>query len=98
VDDLNQLSQTIDNASFAQDKKKVFKTSVTHYYFTVDQVIHLASKFSFDNDRLDIVELAYPKIIDLDKNYLLYNCFTFSDAKSKLEKFIDDFNKNPGPK
>jgi hypothetical protein len=59
----------------------------------VDQVIRLASKFSFDNDKLEVVEMLYPKIIDLNKNYLLYNCFTFSDAKNKLEKFIETNSK-----
>ena len=92
-DDMNQLVSAIDNAPFVQDKKNVLKTAYNYHYYMVDQVIRLASKFSFDNDRLDVVEMLYPKIIDLNKNYLLYNCFTFSEAKNKLEKFIEANNK-----
>jgi hypothetical protein len=94
-EDLNQLAATVDNASFAQDKKNVIRTAAPYHYFMVDQVIRLASKFSFDNDKLDVIETLYPKIINIDKNYMLYNCFTFSDAKNKLEKFINDYNKPP---
>lgn len=94
-DEFGQLLQVVDNASFAQDKKRVVKTSVLSHYFMVDQLIRLASKFSFDNDKLEVVETVYPKLLDLDKNYLLYNCFTFSDAKTKLEKFIEENNANP---
>lgn len=94
-EDLNQLTAAIDNASFAQDKKGVIRTAAPYHYFMVDQVVRLASKFSFDNDKLDVIETLYPKIIDINKNYLLYNCFTFSDAKNKLEKFIEASNRPP---
>ena len=55
----------------------------------MDEVIKLVSNFAFDNDKLDVIELFYPRLVDLEKNYLLYNCLTFSDGKNKLEKFID---------
>lgn len=87
--EFEQLMSAVEKSPFDQDKKKIIKTSAMNNYFLVDQVIKLASKFAFDKDKLDMVESLYPKILDLDKNYLLYNCFTFSDSKDKLEKFID---------
>ena len=87
--EFDQLITSLEKTPFDKDKKVIVRTSANNNYFMVDQVIKIASKFSFDNDKLDVIQTLYPKIIDLDKNYLLYNCFTFSDSKTKLEKFIN---------
>ena len=87
--EFNQLVSSVENTAFDQDKKKIVKSASASNYFMVDQVIKLVSKFAFDNDKLDVIELLYPRLVDLEKNYLLYNCLTFSDGKNKLEKFID---------
>jgi hypothetical protein len=92
----DQLLSTIERTPFVQDKKKVLRTSAMSNYFMTDQVITLASKFPFDNDRIDVIETLYPRILDPDKNYLLYNCFTFSDGKNKLENFINGYKRQNG--
>ena len=96
-EEFDQLMLSLEQTSFDQDKKKVVRTACLNNYFMVDQAIKLASKFSFDNDRLDVIETLYPHLLDQDKNYLLYNCFTFSDAKNKLETFIQGNNQNIHP-
>jgi hypothetical protein len=94
--DFDQLLGAIDASSFDRDKKKIISASSLNHYFLIEQVIKIAQKFSFDNDKLEIIEKLYPKITDLDKNYLLYNCFVFSDSKNKLDKFIEENSKNKG--
>lgn len=90
MQEFDQLLGAVEQSSFDQDKKKIVKTSSNNNYFLVEQVIKLTSKFSFDKDKLDVIEILYPRVLDLDKNYLLYNCFTFSDSKGKLEKFMEE--------
>lgn len=90
--EFDQLIRSLEQAPFDPDKKKIIRTCANNNYFMVDQAIVLASKFSFDNDKLDVIKVLYPRLLDYDKNYLLYNCFTFSDGKNKLEKFIDEQN------
>jgi len=87
--EFDQLVTSLERTPFDKDKKIIVRTSATNNYFMVDQVIKIASKFSFDNDKLEVIQTLYLKIIDVDKSYLLYNCFTFSDGKNKLEKFIE---------
>ncbi|HEY4787052.1 MAG TPA: DUF4476 domain-containing protein [Bacteroidales bacterium] len=87
--DFDQLMGMVERTPFAQDKKKIISTSAMSNYFLIDQVVKLTSKFSFDNDRLDVIQLLYPRILNLDKNYLLYDCLTFSDSKNKLQRFIE---------
>ena len=88
--EFDQLMDAVQHAAFDQDKKKVIRTASINNYFLIDQVIRMASKCAFDKDRLEIIQLLYSRILDLDKNYLLYNCLTFSDSKNKLEQFIRD--------
>lgn len=89
--EFQMLITSVEQAPFTQDKVKVIRTSAMNNYFFIDQVIKLASKLPFDSDKLEVVETLYPRILDVDKNYLLYNCFTFSDSKNKLEKFIKEY-------
>jgi hypothetical protein len=89
--DFQMLLASVEQAPFTQDKVKVIRTSAMNNYFFIDQVIKLTSKLPFDGDKLEVVETLYPKILDVDKNYLLYNCITFSDSKNKLEKFIREY-------
>jgi len=96
MQEFDQLLGAVEKSPFDQDKKKIVKTSATNNYFLVDQVIKLTSKFSFDKDKLDVIEILYPRILDLDKNYLLYNCFTFSDSKDKLGKFMEENTHSMG--
>jgi hypothetical protein len=90
VIEFSQLTESIDGNAFDQDKKKIVRTSSMSNYFLIDQVIKIVAKFSFDKDKLEVIQILYPRILDLDKNYLLYNCFTFSDSKNKLEQFIEE--------
>jgi hypothetical protein len=89
--EFDQLMEAVQHSAFDQDKKKVIRTASVNNFFMIDQVIKMASKCAFDKDRLEIIQILYPRILDLDKNYLLYNCFTFSDSKNKLEQFIRDY-------
>jgi hypothetical protein len=93
VTEFNQLNESLEKTPFDQDKRKIIKTSAMNNYFLIDQAIQIVSKFPFDKDKLDIIEVIYPRILDLDRNYLLYNCFTFSDSKDKLEKFIEEYSR-----
>jgi len=90
MQEFDELLRSVEREPFDQDKRNVVSTSSTNNYFLVDQVIKVTSKFSFDKDKLDVIKILYPRILDLDKNYLLYNCFTFSDSKSKLERFMQE--------
>jgi hypothetical protein len=90
MQEFDQLLGAVEKSSFDQDKRKIVNTSSANNYFLIDQVIKLTSKFSFDKDKLDVIEILYPRILDIDKNYLLYNCFTFSDSKNKLERFMQE--------
>jgi hypothetical protein len=86
-----ELIKTINNSSFQDDKKQIIRSSSNHNFFTVAQVIEIATIYPFDDDRLDVIKTLYPRILDVHKNYLLYNCFKFDSEKEKLERFINDY-------
>ena len=93
-DEFESLLNAINKAPFSSDKKKIIMSAGDHNFFLCDQVIQLASKLSFDNDKLEMVEALYPKVLDRDKSYTLFNCFTFSTSKDKLQNFIKQFDND----
>jgi sulfatase maturation enzyme AslB (radical SAM superfamily) len=73
-------------AHFASERTKILYSAAMRNYFTVIQVNTIIKDFHFDSDRLEVIEILYPKIIDKENMFALYNCLDFS--KDKLDKII----------
>ncbi len=88
------LSRMIENESFESDKMKVIIASVPGKYFTIYQLTRLLEEFSFEDNRLKVVEIIYPAIVDRENSDLLFDYFTFSSSKEKLNSIILGSNRN----
>jgi hypothetical protein len=86
------LLSTVDNEMMPSDKIKVINISGTTNYFTMDQLVALLEKFTFDKDRLQVIENIYPRLVKVDNAHVLFNYLTFSSSKDQLEKIIKEGN------
>lgn len=86
--DFNQLKQTMNNASFESTRMLIFKQVLSYSYFTTSQVRELMSMFWFEDTKLDVAKLAFPKTIDQNNYYLVYNEFSFSSSVDDLGNYI----------
>jgi hypothetical protein len=85
---------TIDNQKFESDKITVIREAAVTNYFMIGQLIQLLEKLSFDDDRIKVIELVYPAILDRENSHLLYNFLNFSSSKEKLNQIILENNSN----
>ncbi len=88
--EFNLLKRNVTEASFADNKKQIVTASAVNHFFVVIQLIELLNIFPFDDNKLEIIQVVYPKILDPGNKYLLYNCLIFSSSKEKLDKIIQD--------
>ncbi len=86
--DFQALKHTIDNGSFESTKLNIFKQALTYNYFTSGQVRELMNLFWFENTKLEVAKLAYPKTIDKNNYYTLNNEFSFSSSVNELGDYI----------
>jgi len=56
--------------------------------FLVSQTKALLEQFSFSNDKLEAVRILWPRVLDRNNSFLLYEAFPFSSDKEKLRKII----------
>jgi len=86
--DFSQLKQTINNAGFESTRMNIFKQALPYNYFTTAQVRELMDLFWFENSKLELAKLAYPKTVDQNNYYLVNNEFSFSSSVNELGDFI----------
>jgi hypothetical protein len=86
--DFMQLRNSIDRGSFESTKLNIFKQALAYNYFTTGQIRELMSLFSFENSKLEVAKLAYPKTVDPQNYYALNNEFSFSSSVDELGDFI----------
>jgi hypothetical protein len=89
-----ELMNAVSSEPFDKNKRQVIATSSEFNFFMTDQVVSLAALFSFDEGKIEVIKILYPKILDRDKNYLLYKCVTFPRSKQDLEDFIGNYKRD----
>ncbi len=88
-----ELLTALDNASFDSDKKRLIEMAAANSLFTTGQVRILAETYSFDSEKLWLLKLMYPLIVDRDRAFLLQDILSFSSSKEEFVKFATDFDR-----
>jgi len=84
----SQLKQTVNNSSFESDKVMMVKQVITSNYFTVKQVKEILRLFNFESSKLEIAKLIYPKTIDNQNFFSVFDEFSYSSSKQELNQYI----------
>jgi hypothetical protein len=90
--EFNELLNTVKKQSFKDDKVRVIRLSAGYNFYTVNQVVTLAKTAHFGDERVEIIKVLYPRIIDYHKSFQLYECLTFDSEKKKLEQIINEYD------
>ncbi len=82
---ISQLEQE----PFPENKIDVLRTAARDNCFTVSQAIQIANVFHFDEDKLKAMKIVYPKLVDKQEVYRIYQVFTFPDTKEEFREWIE---------
>ena len=81
------LSST--NPSGVGNSKSWVRSSKDSLYVLSDlSLIHI-----FDDDRMEIMKIMYPRIVDKEAFFTVINTLTFSSSKEKMKDFIIGYGK-----
>ena len=86
------LSQ-VKKEPFKDGRKALINTALANSDFTSGQCLQLAKIFPFDDDRMEILKMMYPRIVDKEAFFTAIDALTFSSNKEKMNKFIQDYGR-----
>ncbi len=86
--EFQRLLTNVKNESFADDMTSVVRVAAKSKYFTCNQLTQLVDAFSFADEKIDIVRIVYPKVVDKGNAHNILGAFTYSDDKKEVEQII----------
>ena len=93
----DQLFQTfykeMKNEPFKDDRMKLINAALAGTDFTSAQCLQLTKLYTFDDDRMEIMKIMYPRIVDKEAFFTVINTLTFSSSKEKMKDFIIGYGK-----
>lgn len=93
----DQLFQTfykeMKNEPFKDDRMKLLNAALAGSDFTSAQCLQLTKLYTFDDGRMEIMKIMYPRIVDKEAFFTVINTLTFSSSKEKMKDFIIGYGK-----
>lgn len=79
-------------APFKSDRLNLLETALQTSYFTTKQCKMIVSTAHFDDDKVEMMQKLYPKVLDKQNFFMLLESLTFSSSKDKMTKFIKRYH------
>ena len=93
----DQLFQTfykeMKNEPFKDDRMKLLNAALAGSDFTSAQCLQLTKLYTFDDDRMEIMKIMYPRIVDKEAFFTVINTLTFGSSKEKMKDFNIGYGK-----
>ena len=86
--EFQRLLNNVKNESFADDQTSIVRIAAKSKCFSISQLITLLDVFSFSDDKINVVQIVYPRVVDKDNAHNLLGAFTYSDDKDRVEQII----------
>ncbi|HYI01589.1 DUF4476 domain-containing protein [Hyalangium sp.] len=87
-DQLQSLIRAVNKESFGDGKLRVLEAAASSQHFLVPQVTKILQRFSFGEDKLDAVRVLWPRVLDRENSFQLYQLFSFQNEKDQLKQII----------
>jgi hypothetical protein len=85
------LLKSIEDESFEVTRIEIFEDAASRNYFKCGQLIEILKLFSFDENKVKVCKIVYPKIVDKENFHWVYPSFSFSTSKEEIKKWIKDY-------
>ncbi len=85
---LTSLSNSLRQASFRKDKMRVIRLAAPDNWFTTAQVKQVVEHFSFSSDKVDVLALLHPRLLDPENTHTLFGLLPHASDRRKLEERI----------
>ena len=88
MEDCAVLVNDLEEEPFSDNQLSMLRIAASSAFFLVEQVAMILECFAFEDDRVEAVRILYPRILDDDNAYRLFDKFVFSRSKSEVAKIL----------
>ena len=83
------LRRSVDRVPFTADKLGILSTAAATQFFVVPQVLTLLDEVAGSTARLDALRILWPRVLDRQNSFLIYDSFRFSDDRSRARAILE---------
>lgn len=87
-ENFKKLMEIVENASFDNRKKDIVIVACMGSYFSSKQCENLLSLFSFQDNKLEALEIIAPRLTDRKEQVAILKQFTFASKKDKAIELL----------
>lgn len=89
----NTFLNSVKKVPFKDDRMALINTALASSDFTSGQCLQLTKLYTFDDDRMEIMKMMYPRIVDKEAFFTVIATLTFSSNKDEMNKFIQNYGR-----
>lgn len=86
--DFQQLYNTVKSKPFKDDQLELLVVGVADRYFSCQQCIRLMSIYTFDDDKLKVLDIVAPRIADPENYEDIVRSLSFLSSQDKVRKMF----------
>lgn len=87
-DDFSMMYKIVKNVSFDNNKIDIIRVACIGSSFSSKQCAKLLALLSFDDNKLEALNILAPKLVETDNYNKILNQFSFSSSKEKATKIL----------
>lgn len=87
-----QFLEDVKKEPFDQNRTTLITTALANSDFTSGQCLQIVQTYTFDDAKMKVMKLMYPRIVDKQAFFTVIEKLTFSSSKEAMNKFIRNFN------
>jgi hypothetical protein len=84
----SNFKRAVASSWFDSDKKRLIANFLKTNLVSTEQLYQLISQLDFENSKLEIAKIAYPKTVDRQNYYTLFSLFDFENSKRELSDYM----------
>lgn len=80
-------------AGFTEERKVLLQTAAVNSAFTSAQCLRLCKLFSFDDDRMEVMKMLYPHVVDKEAFFTVIGTLSFTSNREEMNRFVRNYKR-----
>ncbi|TGD78039.1 DUF4476 domain-containing protein [Hymenobacter wooponensis] len=91
--DVTRLLQSVQRQSFDDNKLPILREALRESAVESEDLKRILSTLTFDRNRVELAKYAYPRVVDPQRFYQVYEAFDFQTSVQELQRFVEGYNR-----
>ncbi len=87
-DEFRKLITMLRNEQMESSRLDIVKTAAEENYFTSQQVKEIMETFDFEENRIRVAKLLYPRVVDRENFFVVLSALSYSSSRQELRRWI----------